>query len=185
METLSDDPTKLLLGVSGFLETERRESGVENILWQVFADVEHVATARFMWNDSKFTMTRLIRRIKTRWPSIQLNILGYSYGAQTSIDLARILKGFTVENLFLIDPVWRWSNRTPSIFSIYGVGTLTVPANVNHCTLWRQRTSIIRGCTVVMDSPETRFTEDLLSHTHTRIDNSPAIQGAIIERMKA
>jgi len=182
---MSDDPTKLIVGISGFLETERRSSGVEDVLWEVFSDVPHVATARFMWNDSLFTMTRLIRRIKTRWPNIQLNILGYSLGGMTAIELAAKLEPYEVENLFLIDPVKHIWKHTPSLLSLWGIGTLAVSGNVKSCTLWKQQQSIIRGCTVVMQSAETGFTEDLLSHTHTKIDNSPAIQGTIIERMKA
>ena len=183
--SVSDDPTKLLLGISGFLETERRESGVENILWSVFSDVEHCASARFMWNDSLVTMVRLIRRLKTRWPEIELNILGYSYGGHTAVNLAAKLWPWMVTNLFLIDPVWRWSNHMPSVFSVYGIGTLVVPKNVKTCTLWRQKQSAIRGCKVLMQSADTGFTEDLLSHSHVKIDNSPAIQAKVIERMKA
>ena len=182
---MSEAPTKLLVGISGFLETERRESGVENILWSVFSDVEHCASARFMWNDSLVTMVRLIRRIKTRWPEIELNILGYSLGGQAAVELATKLAPYKVENLFLIDPVVHVWKYTPSLLSLYGFGTLAVSGNVKSCTLWRQRQSAIRGCTVVMQSADTGFTEDLLSHSHVKIDNSPAIQAKIIERMKA
>lgn len=181
---MSDDPRKILIGISGFAETERRPSGVEDVLWSVFSSVEHVATARFLWKDSLVTMVRLIRRMKTHWPEIEINILGYSYGGQTAVNLAAKLWPWTVTNLFLIDPVWRWSNHMPSVLSMYGMGTLTVPKNVTTCTLWRQRQSAIRGCKVVMQSADTGFTEDELSHTHTKIDNSPAIQGTIIERMQ-
>jgi len=178
-------PTKIIIGISGFLETEKRSSGVEDILWSVYTDTEHVATARFMWNDSLVTMARLVRRMKARWPEIELNLLGYSLGGHTAVQLAEKLWPWIVTNLFLIDPVWRWSNHMPSVFSLYGIGTLTVPKNVTTCTLWRQKQSAIRGCKVVMQSAETGFTEDLLSHSHTKIDNSPAIQGTIIERMQA
>ena len=178
-------PTKIIIGISGFLETEKRSSGVEDILWSVYTDTEHVATARFMWNDSLVTMARLVRRMKARWPEIELNLLGYSLGGHTAVQLAEKLWPWIVTNLFLIDPVWRWSNHMPSVFSLYGIGMLTVPKNVTTCTLWRQKQSAIRGCKVVIQSAETGFTEDLLSHSHTKIDNSPAIQGTIIERMKA
>ena len=181
---MSDDPTKLIVGISGFLETEKRRSGIEDILWNVYTETEHVATARFLWNDSLVTMTRLIRRLKTRWPELELNILGYSYGGHIAVNLAAKLWPWMVTNLFLIDPVWRWSNHMPSVFSVYGIGTLVVPKNVKTCTLWRQRQSAIRGCKVLMQSADTGFTEDLLSHSHVKIDNSPAIQGTIIERMK-
>ena len=182
---MADPPTKLLVGISGFLETERRPSGIEDILWQVFSEIEHVATARFLWSDSIVTMVRLVRRIVEKWPSIEVNILGYSYGGSTATQLVDALRPIAIANLFLIDPVWRPFRHFPSFLSIYGMGTLWVEANVERCHVWRQRTTIIRGCKVARRADLTTLWEDTINRRHSQIDNSTHIKGAIIERLAA
>ena len=184
---MSSPPTQLLIGISGFLETEKRTSGIEDILWKTFSEVEHVATARFLWNDSLVTMRRLIRRIMGEWPDIEISILSYSYGGTTACALIDLLleNNIHVRNAFFIDPVWRPFRRLPSVFSIYGVGKLWVESNVDHAFVWRQRTTAIRGCTIKRRGTNTVWYEDELNFKHTRIDNSQLIQSRVIEEMQS
>lgn len=183
---MNNHPTRLLIGISGFLETEKRPSGIEDILWEVFAHVEGVVCCRFLWNDSRVTMRRQINRIVELWPDIKPSILGYSYGGTTACGLADDLRPdqITIENLFLIDPVWRPFKKLPSCFSIMGVGTLWAEPNVDRVYVWRQRQSVVRGCKVKRRDVRTTLTEDLLNYPHTRIDNSGLIQAQILARLK-
>lgn len=177
-------PSHLLVGISGFGETERHPSGIEEILWRVFSDLEGVIAARFTWRDSLVTMVRWIERITAKWPSIQVSVLGYSYGGTTAVRLVEALRSTPITNLFLIDPVWRPWNHLPSFVSIGGVGTLWVESSVAHVFVWRQTKTWIRGCQVVCKSEKTKLYEDTLNYTHRQIDNSQLVRGCILERLR-
>jgi len=181
---MSDPPKKLLYGISGYMERETRPSGIEDILWASFSAVPHLCICRFVWNEKPYSIAKWVRRIVNRWPGIEVNSLSYSYGCTTATQVIDELAGLDIENAWMIDPVWR-PNRWATPISIFGWGTLYVGHNVKHCRVWRQKQTIIRGCNVEMRGRNTEYTEDLLNYRHTQIDNSPAIQGTIIERMKA
>ena len=179
------EPTKVLCGISGFLEKESRPSGTEDILWEAFSSIEHLCICRFVWNEAPFSIAKWVRRIAERFPGIEIHFLSYSYGGTTAEHVIDLLPEYKIKNSFMIDPVYRPFVKLPSVFSLWGFGTLAMGENVETCKVWRQRTSIIRGCEVVMRSKNTRYSEELLSYKHTKIDNSPMIQGEIIERLQA
>ena len=177
-------PKKLLIGITGFLETEARPSGVETILFKCLTDVDNLLISRYNWREPIRTIANFVDRACNEWHGVEVSIVGYSYGATTAVDLVKQLWPRPIKNLFLIDPVYRPYHYLPSAFSLYGFGTLYVESSVERCHVWRQKISAIRGCTVVRLGDDTNLYEDTLAWRHTKIDNSPAIQGTIVERMQ-
>ena len=184
-DEVESSPKKLLIGITGFLETEARPSGVETILFKCLTDVDNFLISRYNWREPIRTLSNFVDRVCNEWYGVEVSIIGYSYGAQSAVNLIKHLCPMPIKNLFLIDPVYRPHHYLPSVFSIYGFGTLYVESTVERCHVWRQKISAIRGCTVVRLGDDTNLYEDTLAWRHTKIDNSPAIQGTIIERMQA
>ena len=183
-DEVQSSPKKLLVGVSGFTESENRPSGVESILFKVLTDCDDVMIYRFNWNEGLISIVNFIDRACAEWPGLAVSILGYSFGGTLACNAIRKMPCQPIKNLFLIDPVFFKYRYLPSAFSLYGFGTLYVESSVERCHVWRQKISAIRGCTVVRLGDDTNLYEDTLAWRHTKIDNSPAIQGTIVERMQ-
>lgn len=187
-ENENPPPTELLVGIAGFGETERRDedAGIDYILWDAFSNKPGIMVGRYNWNHNTYAIFKLIQRTLYRWPQINVNVLGYSYGGTSAVSLCDKLrtalpKAITVKNLFLVDPVWRPRHYLPSFMSILGNGTLAVPRNVLECYVWRQSQSIIRGCTVV--APLSKKTEASLPYTHSKIDEALIIKETIVDKL--
>lgn len=177
-------PTKLLIGVSGFAETVHRPSGIEEVLWSTFEQVPNIITVRYVWGDSFCGINRQLERIFKKWPNLEVSIVAYSYGCSTIVPVINSLShSVKLENVFLIDPVWRPHIKFPSIFSIFGIGTLTITKKVRNVFIWRQNNTFVRGCKIVVKYATTKQ-DTMLNLRHTTIDSSSVVHETIIREMK-
>ena len=181
---MSSDPTTLVIVITGFGDRERYESGLEELMWKIKDRSSDIAVARFNWNDDTETINRWVGKFKMRWPDINLYIIGYSYGGASAVALTKIVK-YTIDNLFLIDPVWRPYYYWPSFLSLFGRGTLTIPTNVKESWHWYQTRTWIRSCTVkIIGVGNTIYHGPiLLNKKHAQIDSHPGIHNLILKEI--
>lgn len=137
---------------SGFLQ-EGRLSGIEKIEDAIHRQCNGDSTRVLLksWRDSPADVAQ---RIWNRCPEGHqpaVVIIGYSYGGYTAVLLARELekRGLKVETMLLIDPVWRWAARWPSLLSWLEGWEIKVPSNVRKLYGWTQKVDTPAGHKIV------------------------------------
>lgn len=169
--------------IAGWRE-EGKPSGIENIQDAIHRKC-HCDTTRVLlksWRDNMPDLaSRMWHRSKYRFsrsPADQprIVIIGYSYGGWTACILANELKKrkWKVENLLLIDPVWRPISWLPSPSSLWGNWTIDVPNNVNAVNEWHQKINKPSGHKVITSSRTLHY-EQTLMLKHGQIDDDPQI----------
>jgi len=179
------EPKKLLVGITGFGSTERRESGLENLLWKITMEGDGAMVARFNWNDSQRMIVRWIERAAGTWPGVQVSMIGHSYGCSTLASVIDAMPGIGIDNVFLIDPVWRPYKRLPSFASLWGRGTITISHRAAKIWHWYQTKGWIRGCTVVRSKTSALKAYVELHRTHATLDSHPVIHSATLKEIQS
>ncbi len=162
---------------SGFLQGGR-VSGIEKIEDAIHRQC-HGDTTRVLLKSWKDSPADLASRIWNRCPEgghPAIVLIGYSYGGYTAVLLARELneRGFEVETMLLIDPVFRFLGRFPSLFSLADWWTIEVPSNVRNLFDWSQKINKPSGHKIVESIKTTRNHETLMVK-HQHIDDSPIV----------
>jgi len=176
-------PRKLLCGVTGFGSTEMRETGLETLLWKILMLDEGVMVVRFNWNDSQRMMVRWIERAAETWPGLQVSMIGHSYGCSTLASVIDAMPGIGIDNVFLIDPVWRPYKRLPSFASLWGRGTITISHRAAKVWHWYQTKGLIRGCHVVCSKTSAMKAHVELHGPHATLDSHSAVHAATIKEI--
>ena len=110
-----------------------------------------------------------------------ITISGFSYGGFTANSLCILLmeRGIEVDNLFLVDAVWRKRDMWASPWSLLDRWRIHVPTNVNHALSWRQKIGIIQGHQVVAHG--STFEERFLNVRHLYMDKQEDVYNTILK----
>ncbi len=178
-----------IICITGYPEVSP-PSGIVNIQAAIHHK-SHCDTARVMyksWRDNMSDLaSRMWHRSKCRFshsPADQPRVVicGYSYGGWTAVLLANELKkrNWCVENLLLIDPVWRPISWLPSPSSLLTDWTIDTPNTVDVIHEWYQKMNRPRGHKVVSASRTVHY-KKILMQKHGDIDDDPMIYDKALE----
>jgi hypothetical protein len=164
--------------ISGFSQDRDDPCGMDGV-WLGLRPIASptVSLGIHCWNDNLKGRAKFIKRNSVPMPVI--DIAGYSYGGYAAIELAQHLAklGLPVRHLILCDAVRRF--HVAKWFSLTQWTKLTVPANVQACTYFRQSEDIPAGHRVVAESGRTRLIDGgFLPLGHNAMDEAPEFHAA-------
>lgn len=140
------------------------------------------------WRDCMADLADRIQLWRPESGMPRITIIGYSYGGYTATLLADQLgeRGLAVENLLLIDPVWRPRPSWASPLSLYRGHTISVAPNVRHLWHWHQiarRACEPQGHRLNVTNKTTWHTKlaPPCSCNHVSIDDQPQIKRKALE----
>jgi pimeloyl-ACP methyl ester carboxylesterase len=169
--------------ISGF----QQKSGTVNGMTQVWLDLialtkdkPDVRVELLTWKDDIENMAELISRLSPELSYPEVYIYGYSWGGQTSINLAQALRrrSINVRHMVLADPVYR-AARFLFLFWVFqwrafsGMFYLRVPSTVLEVTWFRQHEDYPRGHDLKADNPGLTDIHDAVELTtgHAWVDD--------------
>lgn len=137
--------------IAGFTQREGQATPIEKLhrkTSKTLSGPDSVVVLR-SWRDSTYDLAQRISNWRNGEPP-KIVVIGYSYGGYSAVRLCRELQHLhlPVDRLYLIDPVARWLSKFPSIFSMFNILPITVPANVRNTKVWRQTSNYPRGARV-------------------------------------
>lgn len=181
-------PSRILVGITGFGSTLRRDSGLEQLLLRANEQIDGTLISRFCWNDDIQGIACWIRRVREDYPHLKTYLVGHSYGGFSCslvADRLRFNPTVEIDALFLADAVWRPHPTRPAIRSIHGRGEVVCPDNVRALYSWRQSNQRIRGADIHTESDHTQWVGDFWCDAgHNDIDDLEFFHNTVLEVLR-
>ena len=186
---------------TGFHQGTAQPTGLEYL----YAKLDHLRRPgvsieyKPWWTDVEALASFVNRQIvgRTGASHYRIVVVGYSYGGDRAVRLCRALRaiGIQVQNLYLIDAVWRpryplpFTKHLPSLLSIFSFPKIVVPDNVKHVRAWRQKYPVFaewpanpRGHQIVVEDRNKTTTHGVttLNKLHSQMDDCPSIHEIVL-----
>lgn len=162
---------------NGYTQGDRWRTGVGKIHRRILTTCSGPDTYAKLcsWRDNVSDLADRICEWGGSAPEVK--VFGYSYGGYTSVLLCRELekRGIEVENLVLIDAVWRWHDWLASFQSLFSNHEIRIPVNVKEVLAYRQQRNKPSGHDVVVDDSMTQIEEIFLNVTHAFMDDQDVV----------
>lgn len=172
----------------GFTQREGDHTGMEKFYYRFREQFPSLSHEKLLnsWRDDVEDLANRIYNHSTDRPWV--NLIGYSYGGQTVVNLCWALaaRGIRVGWLFLIDAVYRakwvwqwWRSLTPW-------QSIKVPPTVENFMGWYQKTNLPSGHRVIL--PETTTNHgfvEIKNVKHEWIDDQHEIHRQIMDKIAA
>jgi hypothetical protein len=176
-------PSRAILPIQGFLESDSRRSGMEDLAFQVietFGGDGVVTYAPVQWTENMAHIAAQIARQGIR----EVVLITYSHGQAAACSFARhaskLELGITVSLWLACDPVYRpawlprWNILQPLAFRAMGsTAKIKVPHNIRRVAGVRQKFNLPAGHDLIPTGDTHIEIFPFLPYGHTLIDQSP------------
>lgn len=176
--------------ITGYMQGEGRRTGLQTLQYAISEKCHgpHTRILLKAWRDDMDALAERIWIYQHPERTPRITIAGYSYGGYTATLLCSELaeRGLFVENLFLVDPVWRPKASWASPLSLLRDWTIFVPSNVRKVWYWHQIANsrlMPQGHKIKLESDSTLWInrdEPPRRESHLYIDDAQAIHKAVL-----
>jgi len=172
-----------IICLNGYSQGDRQRTGVGRIYRDILSTCACPDTFLSLssWRDDMSAVADNIMEWGVHKPEVV--IIGYSYGGWTSVLLCRELakREIDVQDLVLIDAVWRPWQRVASFRSLFDGASIVIPPSVYRVLSWTQKVNKPSGHPVKVDETRTTIDQRSLVVAHAYADDQPEVREAALQ----